>query len=87
MTKPLPTPEVVGFRADAHGVNMVFNIGTDAELRMIVPAEAAIAWGRQLMLLGLQVQEEQKHAMALAVGAAMTRSLYVARGVPDKPDG
>jgi hypothetical protein len=88
MTKPVKTPEAVGFREDPDGVDMVFNIGTDAELRMIVPANAAIEWGRQLMLLGMQIEARRAQEMHDRFCGAAGRSVWVHRelGHLERPD-
>jgi hypothetical protein len=70
MTDPVKTPEAVGFREDEDGVDMVFDIGSDRELRMIVPAEAAIAWGQALIACGTQVKHRRMMREAVLIADA-----------------
>jgi hypothetical protein len=80
MTKPIDTPEAVGFREAEEGVDMVLNIGTDHEIRMIIPGKAAIEWGRQLMLIGAQALERNaKRMQEEMVTAAISRSVWIER--------
>lgn len=79
MTEPTEPPEAVGFREAEDGVDVVFHIGTDHELRMIVPAKAAIEWGRQLMLIGSRVQEQKALALQAALLKTSARSIWLDR--------
>ena len=74
MTDRVKTPEAVGFREDEDGVDMVLDIGTDHALRMIIPAEVAIAWGRELMEIGTQVQH--RRMMREAVLIAESKAIW-----------